>query len=140
MSMKEVIDAMLLPPLFFKDFAILAVILSLVQVSPLKFNPWTWLKNFIDLPKRLANLEHEFNDDRAFRWRSLIFSRSRLIEKSLKTGELIRREVWVDTIETIGNYERYCDGHPEFKNELAIQTIEYIKNQYQFALEHNLFL
>ena len=140
MSMKEVVDTLLLPPLFFKDFAILAAILTIVQVTPIKFNPWTWLKNFIALPKQLENLEHEFNDDRAFRWRSLIFNRSRTIEKSLKTGDLLRREEWEDTIETIGNYERYCEGHPEFKNELAVQTIEYIKNQYQFALEHNLFL
>ena len=139
MSAKEIVDLMLFPPVL-KDVALLVIILSLVQISPIKLNPWTWLKSFAELPSKVARLEHEFNDDRAFRWRSLIFSRSRMIEKSLKTGELIRREVWVDTIETIGNYEKYCDGHPEFKNELAIQTIEYIKNQYQYALENNLFL
>ena len=139
MSMKEMIDIMLFPPVL-KDVALIAIIMSLVQISPIKVNPWTWLKSFAELPKRLENLEHEFNDDRAFRWRSLIFSRSRMIEKSLKTGEFLRREVWVDTIETIGNYEGYCEGHPEFKNELAVQTIGYIKHQYQHALENNLFL
>jgi hypothetical protein len=52
----------------------------------------------------------------------------------------MRREEWEDTLETISNYERYCNHHPEFKNELAVQTIEYIRKQYQYALEHDLFL
>ena len=139
MSAKEIVDLMLFPPVI-KDIALLAVILGLIQVSPIKLNPWTWLKSFLELPKRLEKLENEFNDDRAFRWRSLIFNRARDWERALKTGDLFRREWWDDTIETISNYEKYCEGHPQFKNELAVQTIEYFKKQYQNALENNLFL
>ena len=140
MSGYEAIELINLIPPSIKDIGLAVFILSIVEVAPVKVNPWRWLRSFAELPKRLENLEHEFNDDRAFRWRSLIFSRSRLIENSFKTGELLRREVWIDTLETIDNYENYCIGHPEFRNELAVQTIEYIKNQYQYALENNLFL
>ena len=128
-----------IPPTI-KDFGFLVIVLSLVEISPIKFNPWKWLKSFLELPTRLEKLEHEFNDDRAFRWRSLIFNRSRTIEKSFQKGELLRREEWDDTIDTISNYEKYCEHNPQFKNELATQTIAYVKKQYQYALEYNMFL
>lgn len=140
MSMKEVIDAMVLFPPIFKDIGILAIILSLVQISPIKFNPWTWLKAFGELPNRVEKLEREFNDDRAFRWRNLIFNRARMFRKAQKSGELFEHEEWKDTMETITNYERYCENHPEFKNELAVQTIDYIKKEYRYVYENNLFL
>lgn len=128
-----------IPPTI-KDFGFLVIVLSLVEISPIKFNPWKWLRSFLELPTRLEKLEHEFNDDRAFRWRSLIFNRSRTIEKSFQKGELLRREEWEDTIDTISNYEKYCENNPQFKNELATQTIAYVKKQYQYALEYNMFL
>ena len=143
MSMKEFIDAMVLFPPIFKDIGILAIILSLVQISPIKLNPWTWLKSFAELPKRLdeqseqiKRLEHEFYDDRAFRWRQMIVNRGDRVQD----GHKLRREVWNDTIETIDNYEKYCDKHPEFRNELATITIEYMRHKYQEALETKDFL
>ena len=136
MNMKEFIDMMVLFPPFIKDVAIVAALLSLVEISPIKLNPWKWIKAFIALPSRLEKLEHEFNDDRAFRWRQMIINRSERIQD----GNLLRKEVWKDTIETIGNYEKYCSKHPEFRNELATVTIEYMREQYKYALDHNLFL
>ena len=127
MNMKEVIDAMLLFPPFIKDFAIVAVLLSLIEVSPLKLNPWKWLKSFVELPDRVEKLEREFKDDRAFRWRQMIVNRGDKIED----GRKLRREVWKDTMETIDNYEKYCEKNPDFRNELANQTIKYLRDKYQ---------
>ena len=140
MSGTEIIDVIGLIPPTLKDVGVLVLILSLVEISPVKLNPWGWLQSFAELPAKVAKLEHEFNDDRAFRWRSLIFNRARELEKSLKQGDLFRREWWDDTIATIGDYERYCEANPTFKNEVAIQTITYFKNQYQYALKCDLFL
>lgn len=140
MSGYEVVTLIDMIPPSIKDLGIIVMLLSIVEIAPVKVNPWRWLKSFAELPKRVEKLENEFKDDRAFRWRSLIFNRARTIEKGLKTGDLMRCEEWKDTLETIGNYETYCNHHPEFKNELAVQTIEYIRKQYQYALEHDLFL
>lgn len=140
MSGYEVVTLIDMIPPSIRDLGIIVMLLSIVEIAPVKVNPWRWLKSFAELPSRVEKLENEFKDDRAFRWRSLIFNRSRTIERGLKTGELMRREEWEDTLETISNYERYCNHHPEFKNELAVQTIEYIRKQYQYALEHDLFL
>lgn len=140
MSGYEVVEFINLIPPSIKDVGIVVFILSIVEIAPVKVNPWRWLKAFVALPSRLEKLEHEFNDDRAFRWRNLIFNRARQFRKAQKTGELFEQEEWKDTLETISNYERYCEHHPEFKNELAVQTIEYVRKQYQYALEHDLFL
>jgi len=140
MSGYEVVEFINLIPPSIKDVGIVVFILSIVEIAPVKVNPWRWLKAFVALPSRLEKLEHEFNDDRAFRWRNLIFNRARQFRKAQKTGELFEQEEWKDTLDTITNYERYCETHPEFKNESAVQTIDYIKNQYKYVIEHNLFL
>ena len=40
----------------------------------------------------------------------------------------------------IDEYEKYCEKHPEFKNNQTITTIEHIKHTYQLRLEKNDFL
>lgn len=136
MNLKELIEGINMIPRTVTDMALFFIVLSVIEISPLKLNPWKWLKAFALLPQRLEKLEHEFNDDRAFRWRQMIINRSERIQD----GNLLRKEVWTDTIETIGNYEKYCAKHPEFRNELATVTIEYMREQYKYALDHNLFL
>lgn len=140
MSGYEAIELINLIPPSIKDIGLAVFVLSIVEIAPVKVNPWQWLRSFAELPKRLESLEHEFNDDRAFRWRNLIFNRARMFRKASKSGELFEHEEWKDTMETITNYERYCEGHPEFKNELAVQTIDYIKKEYKYVYENNLFL
>lgn len=136
MTAKEIIDLLTLPPMFIRDFVFITVTLSLIQISPIKVNPWSWIKSFIELPGRMAKLEHEFNDDRAFRWRQMIVNRGDRVQDGYK----LRKEVWVDTIETIDNYEKYCNSHPEFRNELASVTIEYMRHKYLEVRENNDFL
>lgn len=147
MSMKEMVDLMLFPPVL-KDVALLVIIMSLVQISPLKLNPWTWLKSIAEIPKRLDDLydrlkklEREFNDDKAFRWRNMIFSRARLIQAAMSgKGEFLSREEWGETLDTTTNYERYCKANPDFENDKITQTIAFVRSSYQYCLEHNLFL
>ena len=124
-----------IPPTF-KEIGILVILLSLVEISPIKLNPWKWVKSFVALPTRLEKLEREFNDDRAFRWRSMIINRADRVQD----GHKLRREVWKDTIDTITNYEKYCTAHPDFRNEFATMTIEYMRHKYLEAKETNTFL
>lgn len=136
MSGYEVVELINLIPPSIKDIGLAVFVLSIIEIAPVKVNPWRWLRSFAELPKRLENLEHEFNDDRAFRWRQMIVNRGDRVQDGYK----LRKEVWKDTIETIDNYEKYCDKHPEFRNELATITIEYMRHKYQEALETKDFL
>ena len=40
----------------------------------------------------------------------------------------------------ITDYESYCDSHPEFKNNEAVNSIEYINRVYQDCLDRHNFL
>lgn len=42
--------------------------------------------------------------------------------------------------EDIDRYEKYCDKHPDYSNNKALQSIEYIKRNYAKRLEKNDFL
>ena len=141
MTMKDIIDALVLPPLIFKDFVCIAVFLSLIQISPLKLNPWDWIKAFIELPKKVQALETDYYNDKAYRWRSMILSRADRIRR----GEKFSEERWNDTIETIDNYEKYCDEQErkrnrKFVNGKAAAAIEYLQNKHKEVLEKNDFL
>lgn len=143
-TMKEVVDAMVLFPPFLKDFAIMAVLLSLIQISPLKLNPWDWLKSFANLPKRIEiiesridRLETEFRDKLhllerkidntdGFRWQSMILVRGDRIRR----GEKFSEEMWRSTIETLDNYEKFCEKNKDwFKNGRTAAAIKLLREK-----------
>lgn len=141
MDMKEFIDAMTLFPPFFKDLAIVSVILSCIQISPLKLNPWSWIKSFIDLPNRLLELEKKVDMNELFHWRSMILSRA----DHVRQGSKLSKERWNHTIETIDDYERTCkilEGKygKEFKNGKAKAAIHYLKKKHEVVYETNDYL
>ena len=140
-TMKEVMDALLLPPTIFKDIALIALVLSVIQISPLKLDPWVWIKEFIALPKRMNALETDYQNDKAYRWRSMILSRSDRIRR----GEKFSEERWNDTIDTIDRYKKYCDemerkNDRTFINGKATAAIEYLEHKYTEVLEKCDFL
>ena len=132
MTISEIFDLFANMPQGLKDIGLLALIFSLIEVSPLKLNPWRWLKAFYQLPARLDKLEHEFNDDRAFRWRQMILNRARRIEQ----GEKMRYGEWEETMDTIGRYEKYCDACPDFRNGFATDTIEFMKDAHKEVMKN----
>lgn len=119
-----------------KDFGVLFIVLSLVEIAPVKVNPWQWLKSVVCLPQRLEKLETDFNNDRAFRWRSQILRRADYI----MDGQKFSRETWDDTIETIDNYERYCKHHDDYQNGKAKAAIEFMRETYKEVMKNNDFL
>lgn len=69
-------------------------------------------------------------------------SRSRI----LRFGDEVRREIlhteehWIDILCDIDRYEDYCDTHPNYENNRATHTIQYLKNVYDGRLKKNDFL
>lgn len=136
MTLAEIMDATMFIPPIIKDIAFVAVIFSLIEIAPVKVNPWKWIKAFIALPSRLDKLEKEVNADRAYRWRSMILTRADFIRR----GELLSEERWNDTVETIDHYERFCKDNPDIKNGKASIAIEYLREQYKVAFKENNYL
>ena len=142
MSLVDLINQV---PSGYKEFGIVLIVMSLVEVMPVKINPWKWIKAFVELPKRMEDLEKKYNDfkteynnDKAYRWRSMILTRA----DHVRRGDKLSEERWNDTLTTIGHYKKYCknhekdaDGELKFINGQADTAIEYLEGKYKEAYE-----
>ncbi len=86
-----------------------------------------------------AKLEQHIQQDAATKADE---ARSRI----LRFGDEVRREIlhteehWIDILLDIDRYEDYCDAHPNYENNRATHTIQYLKNVYDGRLKKNDFL
>ena len=148
MDLKEFIDAMTLFPPLFKDIALAGVILSLIEISPLKLNPWKWIKSFLLIPSRIEDLENKFNrfkreadDDKAYQWRTIILNRG----DALRRGEKLSEERWLDTVRIVDLYENHCkrraaENDDAFVNGQASVAIAFIKETYKVVYKTHDYL
>lgn len=126
-----------------------AVLMTLVQISPIKLNPWSWLGRCIGraingevlekvdaLSKDVAN--NKADDDE--QWASL--SRTHILRfgDELLHGVAHSKEHFDQIMRDISKYETYCDTHPNYLNGVAHATIQQIKKTYQKCLDENNFL
>lgn len=120
-----------------------------VQVAPIKLEPWTWIFRKIgkaingDVREKLDEISndlsthiHEDNQRNAKRARVRIL---RFADEILQ-GELHSREHFDEILEDITEYNRYCSRHPEFPNDKATLSIAHIERTYRTRMEKNDFL
>ena len=127
----------------------LVAILSILQVSPIKFNPWSALAGWIGgainremaaevgkLRETLTN--HIVKDDERYakncRLRILRFN-DELLQQKMHT-----KEHFDEILDDITEYERYCREHPDYKNNKAVLAIQNVEHVYQDCLAKNNFL
>ena len=55
-------------------------------------------------------------------------------------GQLHSHEHFKQILGDITHYEKYCDAHPEFENQIAVAAIEQIKESYNTRLRKHDFL
>lgn len=127
----------------------LIILMTLVQISPIKINPWSWLGRCIgrainsEVLAEVKTLSEDVKKNKADddeQWASL--SRSHI----LRFGDEIlhnvahSKEHFDQILLDISKYEKYCDEHKNYLNDVAHETIKRIKNTYQKCLEDNSFL
>ena len=143
MTVKEVLDLMN----SYSGLTTIAVVVlaSLLEVSKIKINPWSWVggrlnKNIMckvdKIERDLADVERKVGENTAVssRYRILRFD-DELLHEVKHTKEHFDQILY-----DIDVYERYCNEHPDFKNNLAVMAIKHIKNVYQKCSRDNLFL
>lgn len=121
----------------------------LVEVAPIKINPWSCLAKAIgralngEVLDKVTILERDvrqIKEDAARR--EAVSARTRI----LRFGDEILHDVahtkehFDQTLKDITSYERYCGEHKEFENSCAVLTIQKIKETYMERLEKNDFL
>lgn len=138
-----------LPQLGLFGGGILAVVFTVLQIAPIKINPWSWLARAIgraingeviaEVRTLREDVKHNKEDDDE-QWASL--SRSHILRfgDELLHGVAHSKEHFDQILLDISKYEKYCENHPEYLNNIANATIKQIKNTYQRCLEENSFL
>lgn len=129
--------------LLLKGGGIVFALLTLVQITPIKVNPWSAIARAIgkaliggDIMAKLE--EHIRVDDERdadmHRYRLLRFN-TELLRKTRHT-----KEEFDEILYSVTYYERYCEDHPKYENNRAVLAIENIKRVYKECMEANDFL
>ena len=140
MSMKEI---------FTEGGGLLLIALTVVQLVPIKINPWSWIAKTIgravnaEISRELAEIgrkldNHVIMDDR----RTADGHRARILHFN---NELVRnlkhtKEEFVEILAEIDAYEEYCRSHPEYPNNRAVIAIDNVRDVYKERLKKNDFL
>lgn len=128
---------------------IIIVLMTLIQVTPIKINPWTaigrWIGRAIngEVLEKVDNLSKDVKknkEDDDAQWASL--SRTHILRfgDELLHGVSHSKEHFDQVLLDISKYEEYCRDHPNYLNNVANATIKQIKKTYQKCLEENDFL
>ena len=121
----------------------------IIQISPIKINPWTGIARAVGraingeliekvdkLDKRINQMEKNDAEREAKSARIRILRFGDECQQQLKHSQ----EHFDQIIEDIDQYETYCAEHPNFKNNKAVLTIANIKSAYRKRLAANDFL
>ena len=119
--------------------------LSLViEISPLKINPWGWIAHKIrkisgseqqieEISKDLKELKEDVKQESEEREKADILG---LRYRILRFGDEIRHQVqhseehYNQILADIDEYEQYCKEHPDFKNNKTASSVARIKEAY----------
>ncbi len=121
----------------------LFVLLTLVQIAPVKINPWSKLAkaigNALNGGDVMAKLEEHIRIDDE---RDADLHRARILQFNT---ELLRdakhtEEDFNEIFYNIDCYERYCRDHPEYQNNRAVHAIMNIKRVFDQRMEKHDFL
>lgn len=121
------------------------VIMSLVEVSPIKINPWSWIGKVLnkDILHKLEKVEKDVADvKREVGESSAVTSRYRILRFDDEILHDIKhsKEHFDQILLDIDVYEKFCEEHPDFKNNLAVMAIKHIKLIYEKCSRENSFL
>jgi len=117
-----------------RDWWVIVIILSLIQIVPIKLNPWTWLGKIIgkligihDLSEKVNKLEEKVDRNEA------IAARVRILRfgDDLRNNEYHHsQESFSQVLDDITRYNKYCREHPKFENDKTVVTAQVIRDAY----------
>lgn len=128
---------------------IAALLLTIVQISPIKVNPWSAMFRAIgrainaEVLERVEALQNKLDGHiksedagNADRKRAFILA----FNRQLMNGEKHTREDFWEVLSAIDDYHKYCDAHPEYPNSRAVHAIHNIGRVYDERQRKNDFL
>ena len=119
----------------------IVIVLSLVQIAPIKISPWSWIGAWFgkiigvkELSEKVDKLEYKVEQNEA------ITSRVRILRfgDEIRDGEILHsKESFDQVLNDITRYDAYCKEHPEFENAKTVLTTKVIKDTYTKLYEEH---
>lgn len=126
MSMKELVET---------GGSVLLIVLTLVQVAPIRINPWSVIARTIGKALNAdLNEKMDANEAKTARYRILRF------DDEIRHKIRHSKEHFDQIIEDVDTYERYCQVHPRFPNGKAVSATDNVKRTYEKCKAENSFL
>ena len=128
---------------------VLLILMTLIQITPIKINPWSWIARLIgraingEVLTKVDNLGKELADHKEkSEERHATLCRAHILRfgDEVLHGIPHSKEAYDNILIDIDSYEEYCDKHPGYKNNIAVETIKHIKTMYQKHLIDDSFL
>lgn len=126
MTLKEILST---------STGILFVLSVLIQIAPIKINPWSALARYIGRALNGEVMEMiEKNEAKTARYRIIRFNDE--VRHDVRHTE----EHFNQIIEDIDTYEKYCQAHPNFPNGKGVHSAANVKRIYEKCSDENSFL
>ena len=122
---------------------------GIIQFTPIKLNPWSWLGKRIgnsingdimtavkELKTEMDGIKADMNQDRAKLQRAKIIR----FGSEIRTRQRHSKDYFDEIMNDITEYEQYCNEHQEFKNNITASTVKLIVQTYEKCLRENDFL
>lgn len=114
---------------------IIILLLTIIQITPLKLNPWSVIAKALGKALTVDVLDKlDENTASTCRYRLIRF------DDELRHHVKHTQEHFDQILDDITIYERYCKEHPNYPNSKAVLAIENIKSTYIKCREENSFL
>lgn len=149
MTVSEFVEQLSISNLLGGGGVLIFGLLTLIQIAPIKLNPWTWLARKIgrivtgETLDRLDSLEKDIKE---IKTKNEEHEATECRGAILRFGDEIRhgtrhsKEHFDQILLDISFYEHYCDTHTEYANNVALMTIEKIKDTYRKCMDEDSFL
>ena len=129
----------------------LFVLLTIIQIAPVKINPWGAIAKAFgrainaEVLKELAEMKATHKETREKLEAHIDMDDERMADVHRTrilhfNNELLReidhtKEEFIEALADIDEYEQYCKDHPNYKNNRAVHAVANIKRVYDDRLE-----
>lgn len=140
---------------------IVIMVLSLVEISPIKINPWSvlikWiakLLGIVDLKTEMVQVrdrmdelekkidQMKISEEGKEQLKEALAARRRILRFNDELLLKIKhsKEMFNDILKDITDYDNYCRTHPDFVNQRAVFAEQNVGKAYKKCMEENDFL
>ena len=120
----------------------LAAVLTLVQIAPVKIDPWSAIAKGLGRAVNGEVLKEVTDTKSQLEEHILTDSRSKILgfNRELLQHQKHTREDFIEILGVIDSYEDYCKNHPDYKNSRCIHAVRNIGRVYDELLVTGDFL